>query len=295
YNEAKEALTNLVLGKTVYLDVDDIYVIDKYNRLVCVVYVKYNSTHLMNINFYLVINGYAVIEDYLNEFNPALWKLHVPEAKYTLPDFPKPFIYPLLNTSFVVGGTQSHGFLGWGAWTVDVLGGMLIASRLGHEAYSNINVAQIIDSDFIAYDPVTRSVNVDWSKISTSTLISIGSAGVNLLAYHYNMTNVIPFHFVFDGSNAYIYSELTGKYYDSEWGYDHVVIALVKDPEINKYVLLIFGVTGRGNQAASIVLSNYEQYPELLQGKAVIIKWQDQNGNNLPDKGETYMLIEIAP
>jgi hypothetical protein len=77
YNEAKQALTNLVLGKTVYLDVDDIYVMDKYNRLVCVAYLKYNSTHLMNINFYLVINGYAVIEDYSNEFDPSTWKLYV--------------------------------------------------------------------------------------------------------------------------------------------------------------------------------------------------------------------------
>jgi hypothetical protein len=31
----------------------------------------------MNINFYLVINGYAVIEDYSNEFDPNTWKLYV--------------------------------------------------------------------------------------------------------------------------------------------------------------------------------------------------------------------------
>jgi len=34
YYEAKDALTQLVLNKWVYLDVDDLYVMDRYNRLV---------------------------------------------------------------------------------------------------------------------------------------------------------------------------------------------------------------------------------------------------------------------
>jgi len=77
YTEATNALKSLVLNKKVYLDVDDLNVMDRYNRIVCVVYVRNNSTHLMNVNYWLVTNGYAKISDYPNEFNPYTWTLYV--------------------------------------------------------------------------------------------------------------------------------------------------------------------------------------------------------------------------
>lgn len=41
------------------------------------VYVRYNKTHLLNVNKWLIDNGYAVISDYVNEFNPYTWKLYI--------------------------------------------------------------------------------------------------------------------------------------------------------------------------------------------------------------------------
>jgi len=76
YEESKGYLTSLILGKTVYLDVDDVSVMDRYNRLVCVVYVRYNSTHILNVNLLLVIKGYAKLSDYPNEFSPSEWGLY---------------------------------------------------------------------------------------------------------------------------------------------------------------------------------------------------------------------------
>ena len=75
--EAKEALTYLILGKTVYIDIDDIYGTDIYGRIVAIVYIRYNSTHLLNVNKWLVDNGYAEITDYPNEFNPYTWNLYI--------------------------------------------------------------------------------------------------------------------------------------------------------------------------------------------------------------------------
>ncbi len=77
--KAMQALEDVLsrYGPKLYLDVDDIYVIDRYNRIVAVVYVRYNSTHLLNINLWMVINGYAEITDYYNEFNPYRWSLYV--------------------------------------------------------------------------------------------------------------------------------------------------------------------------------------------------------------------------
>jgi len=45
YTEATNALKSLVLNEKVYLDVDDLNVMDSYNRIVCVVYVRNNSRH----------------------------------------------------------------------------------------------------------------------------------------------------------------------------------------------------------------------------------------------------------
>ncbi|MEM2892832.1 MAG: thermonuclease family protein [Candidatus Bathyarchaeia archaeon] len=80
---AKEALKGLILNSRVYLDVDDVGVMDRYNRLVCVVYRRYNSTHLLNVNKWLVENHYVEVIDYPNEFNPHTWSLYIyyPETK----------------------------------------------------------------------------------------------------------------------------------------------------------------------------------------------------------------------
>ncbi|RLG75109.1 MAG: hypothetical protein DRO14_04975 [Thermoprotei archaeon] len=75
--EAKQALYKLVYGKVVYLDVDDKYVMDKYHRIVAVAYVRVNSTHLLNVNEWLITNGYAEVRDYPNEFDPRSWTLYV--------------------------------------------------------------------------------------------------------------------------------------------------------------------------------------------------------------------------
>jgi len=93
YYDAKNFLIDLIYGKTVYLDIDDIYETDKYGRLICVVYVKHNSTHYKNVNKALLVEGVAVIKNYYNEFNPYTWTLYVP--KEAIPEFPSLIILPL--------------------------------------------------------------------------------------------------------------------------------------------------------------------------------------------------------
>ena len=68
YYDARDFLISLVYNKRVYLDIDDIYGTDKYGRVVCVVYVEYNSTHFKNVNKALLVGGYAVIKNFHNEF-----------------------------------------------------------------------------------------------------------------------------------------------------------------------------------------------------------------------------------
>lgn len=90
YSAAKSVLSNLVNSQTVYLDIDDVYGTDPYGRLVCVVYVSYNSTHYQNVNKALLDEGVAVVDNYDNEFNPYAWTRYVHED--FIPEFPTPIL-----------------------------------------------------------------------------------------------------------------------------------------------------------------------------------------------------------
>jgi micrococcal nuclease len=69
YQEAKEYVKNMCLGKTVGLDIDDAKNKDKYDRTLAVVYVGG-----VNLNQELLKKGYAEVM-YIppSEFNPYKW------------------------------------------------------------------------------------------------------------------------------------------------------------------------------------------------------------------------------
>ncbi|TFG12296.1 MAG: hypothetical protein EU535_06365 [Promethearchaeota archaeon] len=76
--EARLYLVALVYSLMVYVDIDDIYGTDPYGRIVAVLYVQHNSTHVINVNKALLVSGHAVIWNFENEFNPYSWKLYEP-------------------------------------------------------------------------------------------------------------------------------------------------------------------------------------------------------------------------
>ena len=86
YQASKDYLFSLIYGKTVYLDIDDIYRTGGFGRLICVVYVSYNSTHYLNVNQALLAGNYAEMVNYDNEFSPYSWELYV--NKNDIPEFP---------------------------------------------------------------------------------------------------------------------------------------------------------------------------------------------------------------
>ncbi len=76
--EARQALYTLAPpGTRVYLDIDDPTPYDKYGRLEAVVLVEAGEG-LVNVNAWLVANGYAKVWDHDNEFNPKEWRTTEP-------------------------------------------------------------------------------------------------------------------------------------------------------------------------------------------------------------------------
>jgi len=90
----------------VYLDIDDVNGVDPYGRKVAVIYVRYNSTHLLNVNKWLVDNGHAQIKDYDNEFNSNTWSLYEP---YPSSSDNYPTIRDYTVTAYNPGEYDDHG------------------------------------------------------------------------------------------------------------------------------------------------------------------------------------------
>jgi len=73
FDEATDALEGLIGNREVFLDIDD-KGSTSFGRLICVVYVRHNSTHVLNVNKAMVDRGRAVVDDFTNnEFNPSTW------------------------------------------------------------------------------------------------------------------------------------------------------------------------------------------------------------------------------
>ncbi len=89
YAESGEYLSDLINGKNVYLDIDDLYVWDDHgngNRLVCILCIDYNASHFLNVNEALFQAGHCEKKEYDNEFTPYDWSLFV--SKQEIPEIP---------------------------------------------------------------------------------------------------------------------------------------------------------------------------------------------------------------
>ena len=106
--EAKDYLFDLIYNKIVFLDIDDIYETDPFDRFVCVVYIDYNSTHYLNVNKLMVNAGHADLKNYDNEFNPYSWNLFYEKTSTPTPNIsPSPSTTPTLEPTITSSPTPS--------------------------------------------------------------------------------------------------------------------------------------------------------------------------------------------
>ena len=211
-----------------------------------------------------------------------------------LSDFPAPLVVDgLLNVTFVVGETKPHGLYSMGARTVDVVGAIGLAISLGLSADEG-SWDQLIDID------IASGTYVDWSSIGARVVVSVGGPIVNMFTHYYFPANETghgncPFYLNWIvGRYASIKSLLTGREYVGVGRVrDYAVIALYYEEGEDKWVLVVWGLTGNGSQAACHILAHYNEYRELLVGRAVIIEWIDANDNDRVDDNDTYRLVEM--
>ncbi|MEM2216315.1 MAG: S8 family serine peptidase [Nitrososphaerota archaeon] len=218
-------------------------------------------------------------------------KIFTGEVYLTLTDFPSPFVRDgIADYAIVLGDSFSHGCFSLQARTIDALGSSIISARIGLE--SEEGLPELYLDTGISYC-VNGVLEINWSKIDSSSIISVGGPGVNMVAYRYNSSS--PFKWIYRlGYGSSIYSELTQRFYNSIWeSSDYSIIQTIVDQESGKPILLVWGLTGYGTLAGSMVLARYDQYRSILVGRAVIIKWEDSNANNRVDYRDIISLIEF--
>jgi len=211
-----------------------------------------------------------------------------PQEKATLSHIPGLFIIDgVFNATFIVGDSVKHTHTGFKAATADVVGAIRVAESFRGAARSS-HVEAYVDTYVSRY--VNGTVIIEWDKITTRALICVGGPGVNYLTFKYNGTYPFVWRYI-PHVKSYIYSMISGKIYERNGTYDYAVIALVE--ERGRYVLIVWGLTRNGTQAACIALQNYDMFSDVLQGKAVIIRWTDSNGNGIPDKDDKIVSEEV--
>jgi endonuclease YncB( thermonuclease family) len=93
YSESKNYLTTLIQGKPVYLDTGVAATTDQQGRLLCIVYLDYNSTHYENVNMAMIQNGYAAPNNQnSNGFDIGTWTWFV--SKQAPTSYPSAIITP---------------------------------------------------------------------------------------------------------------------------------------------------------------------------------------------------------
>jgi hypothetical protein len=218
-------------------------------------------------------------------------------ASLGLENLPTPFVSSngFLNTSVVVASSVGHGPVG-GAHTMDVMGAIMIAEKLGLKA--NCSMLDSTMDDYVStYDFANAKVTL---RDFSSNLVVVGGPGVNQITWYYNNlrnatgARVLPVYFDKDQNGVdYIYVRSSGKFYKIERdGFgrisaDYGSIMIFQNG--GRFVLILAGLGGYGTWASCKIISSFEDWN--LHGSAAVVKYYDSNGDGFLD---TLSIVDLV-
>jgi len=208
-----------------------------------------------------------------------------------LENLPCPFVTSggVMNGSIVVASSVGHGPVG-GAHTMDVMGAIIVASKLGMKTSSGM-LEPTMDDYVSTYDFGTARITV---RDTTTNWIVVGGPGVNQVSWYYNNLRngtggrVLPAYFdkALNGTDL-IRVASTGHTYGVEHDAqgritaDYGLIDLFYDSNEGVWVLIAAGLGGSGTLAASRLIGNHRNWS--LFGQAAVVKYADTNGDGYLD------------
>jgi hypothetical protein len=198
-----------------------------------------------------------------------------------------------LSAAMVIGDTNPHGLYMWRAYTIDVIGGIRVGYRLGRE-FNTGDLIPYLDTQVTSSDNEAWKVDFAWQHLKNfKCIISIGGPAVNMLSYNLERSLGVPFFLTWINGRPYIESNLTGSLYTyaDDFSWDYGIISISTHNGV--YFISAWGLTHQGTQAASMLLRyKGEKVNGVLDGLAIIFKWEDYNQNGIVDLNDTITLVE---
>jgi len=238
----------------------------------------------------------ALVEDYLIEVtgsqsdqytNPIYFNITMIESPANISSLGT----LLIHGAFVVGDTAQHYPL-YGAYTIDVASAIYVAGIYGAVTwypYPNPSPNVFVDTQIATYQ--SGSVIINYTLISGWYIAAFGGPLVNYITYAYNPPNTIGY----DGL-PFFYSSTAGGIEDARTGQvytGHVfMVAILYNPSIKKYIVLVWGLTGIDTEAAGIWLANYGWSANY---RAVIVQWSNTTGLPTPSPYDSYTIVDHWP
>lgn len=175
-------------------------------------------------------------------------------------------------------------------WSFNYYGSFIV----GQAAKPIDTIGAIYYSDFISpawwapsslLDAWVVSTTINWAKIPGRIAVSSGGPGPNLFTRVLNPPNSIgadnlPFYY--DSNAGGIRDARTGALYTG----NVFLVALVYIPQVDKYAVLSWGLTGIATYASAVYATTW-----YINYKAVVVRWSDANGNTLPDISDNYTIL----
>jgi hypothetical protein len=198
-----------------------------------------------------------------------------------------------LNAAIVIGDTNPHGLYMWRAYTIDVIGSILVGYRLGREFQAG-DLSTYLDTQTTLSDSEAWKVDFVWQNLKNfKCIISIGGPAVNMQSYSLERALGTPFYLTWLNGRPYLESNITGTFYgfpdDFSWDYGIISVSTYD----GVYFISAWGLTHHATQAASLLLRYIgEKFTEVFDGRSVIFKWEDTNRNGVADKDDVITLIE---
>ncbi len=203
--------------------------------------------------------------------------------------FPLPFTYAqTMNTSMVMGYSIAHNGVG-AANTIDVVGGTVLAARLGRSAPAGTLLARL---DIEAATGTAPSITLT----QKGNIITLGGRGVNTVSNYVNPLLSVRQALATDGSGKGIYVVDDGKNYvlctpttpcPVAGETDHyALVSIYYDAANNRYILEIAGLSGFATRITT-TLVGLGALP--LSGTGIVVKLVDTTSDGTFD---TYQVVD---
>lgn len=204
----------------------------------------------------------------------------------------------IINATVIVGNSDPHGPSG-GAHTLDTVGGMMVAEELGSFRLGTFG-QYFLDTDVATYNFTSGATTYTYPNVTN--VITVGGPGVNMVTYHHFVEQWWndPVYWVFNSTSGKLdIVTPSRRYYSSDWvgtGRDLALIESVYFPTEGRWAMMLAGFGGDGTRAACFIIQTFGsgQVPITLQGRAMLVQWQDTNGNAKVDAGDNYTIVEVV-